>query len=398
MSVKQPVFSLWGSILCWTLLLVLTKSWLSIEVQAQKGPAQKKLSQSAEVPVLEVKYNLLELPSSRQAHAQLGNTVYATVDRQPLGKALTELARNYQVPMWLDRQVDRSRVVSYDGRGEKSESDGSAMATLRAIARAGGVDVGLVENVLFVGPPDRIAAVQRAAIRLHDEVSRTAKDAKLRSLEWDELATPSELMEKLASQWQVKIDVQLPHDLMHAGRLPSSTLATQLTLLLAGFELQGHCTSAGEILVQPLERQEVWQANYAKKELQVNQLTNARREFPNATANLQSSVATVTGPTNFHLRLFAPVRIPASRGAEDLKFTIPEINAPLRKILSDLSKQLGMQLEWGGDITEAQKDALLKFSVPDPRGLDDVLKVISNSSGVLIERREQVIFVQPQAK
>ena len=356
-------------------------NWLCTEPHAQQ---------------LEIKFNLLELPSSRKAQAEFNTPVFATVDQQPVGKCLIELSRSYHVSLWLDRRVDRSRLISYDGKLPTQGEDGSALARLRGIAKLADADAGLIENVLYVGPADQVAEVQRAAVRLHDEISRSARDAKMQVLEWDELTTPTELLSKIQSQWQVEIsEAELPHDLMHAGQLPASTLATQLTLLCAGCEMQAVCMDGHTFVMQPLEHQAVWQANYAKKDLQTNRFVSARRDFSGSTATIQGAIATVTGPTDFHLRLLASPRS-EPRDVAELKFSIPKINAPLAKILGDLSKQLGMQLEWDRRITESQKDALISFSVPEPQTLDEVLRILANSSGVAIERQSQKIVVQPQ--
>ncbi len=377
----QVIFPARGQPACWTVLSIFSLACIYCAAAAH---AQN----------LEIRYNLLELPSARQAQVDFSKPVFATVDQQPLGRCLVELARTYQVSLWLDRRVDRSRIVSYDGQSHKPAGDDSALARLRAIAKLGEADAGLIENVLYVGPADQVAAVQYAAIRLHDEISQTARTAQLQALAWEELTTPTELLAQIQSQWQVSCVAELPHDLMHAGQLPTSTLATQLTLLCAGFELQAHRATEGNMVLEALDQTTVWQANYLRKDVQTQQFVNARRDFPGATATIQNGLAVITGPTDFHLRLLTPNR-PTPRETKELKFSIPKINAPLAKILGDMSKQLGMQLEWDRRITESQKDSLLTFGVPEPRSLAEVLKILSSTSGLVIERREQTILVGP---
>ena len=349
---------------------------------------------------LEVEFNLINLPSCRQSLAVLNSPGLATFENRPLGECLRKFAELCHVAIWIDRRVDISRLVSIVGVGtnEPTESK-TTLGRLVAIAKAGGADARLIENVVYIGPTERVDNVQRAAIRLHNEIMTQRKAipngerVELRTLSWEELTTPAELLDSIQKRWSVIVTSELPHDLMHAGELPSSTLATQLTLLHAGFDLQIECESSGQFKASPLALETIWKADYSDKELQIGKLTAARRDFPNATVQTRGKISSVTGPTEFHLRLLA-VRIPTARNIEP-KFTIPEFRAPLERVIGDLAKHLNMQVEWSQEIPQSKRQAIVTFGVAEAKSADGILQQIAAESGLKIRRQQQTIEVLP---
>ncbi len=350
--------------------------------------------------LLEVEFNLCTLPSSRQALVALNSPALATFEKRPLGECLKTLASAYRVSVWVDRRVDLSRLVTIVGAGASEPAEAkTTLGRLVAVARLGGADAGLVENVVYVGPAGQVGAVQRAAVRLHNEImtyrpaNPVNNQAELRTLSWEDITTPSELLASIQNQWSVKVYSELPHDLMHAGDLPSSTLATQLTLLHAGFNQQVECDRNGSFTTNSLADISDWKANYAEKELQLDRLVAARKEFNKATVQTKGKVSTVTGPTGFHLRLLSS-RVPMARMPEP-KYRIPEFRAPIERVIGDLAKHLGMDVKWSEQIPENKRKEVMTFAVPVEKTVNEILKQIADQSKLKIQRREQTIEVLP---
>jgi len=349
---------------------------------------------------LEVEFNLFNLPNCRQILIALNSPALATFEKRPLGECLKTLAEAYRVSIWVDRRVDLSRLVSIVGNGANEPPEAkTTLGRLVAVAKLGGADAGLIENIVYVGPADQIGAVQLAAVRLHNEIMTNRKGAsndeqvELRTLNWDEITTPTELLDNIQKRWSIKVNSELPHDLMHAGELPSTTLATQLTLLHAGFDRQVECNSSSIFTASQLVQESVWKADYADKEVQADRLAAARKEFPKATMLTKGKVSTVTGPTGFHLQLFA-IRIPTSRNTEP-KFTMNEVRAPLENVIGVLAKNLGMQVNWSDDIPQSKRQAVVNFGVPKAKTTNEILKQIADESGLKIQRQQQTIEVLP---
>lgn len=348
---------------------------------------------------LEIKFNLVSLPSSRQAMMALSSQGFATFEKRPLGECLKTLGTAYRTAIWIDRRVDTSRLISIVGATNDSQDSQTTLGRLVAVARLGGADAGLVENVVYVGPSDQVGIVQRAAVRLHNEIMthRASKSEKveLQKLSWEDITTHSELLDIIEKQWSVKVNSQLPHDIMHAGELPASTLATQLTLLHAGFGLQVDCDSDGTFSSTPLAQESIWKADYGDKELQTDRLVAARKEYPKATMQTKGKVSTVTGPTGFHMRLLAPRVSNINPRTTDPKFTIPQFRAPLERVIGDLAKHLGMQVKWSEEIPQSKRQAVVTFGVKEWKTADEIVKQIADESGLTIQRKQQTIEVSP---
>ncbi len=380
------------STICWTLSsrLVLTLAFLLLQPLAPLFAEQ----------LLEVEFNLFKLPSSRQSLMALNSPAIATFEKRPLGECLKTLAAAYRVSIWVDRRVDLSRLVSIVGIAANEPLEAkTTIGRLVAVAKLGGADAGLIENVVYVGPADQVGVVQRAAVRLHNEIMTQRKpisngdQVELRTLSWEDVTTPAELLDTIQRLWAVQVPSKLPHDLMHAGQLPSSTLATQLTLLHAGFDRQVEYGSSGKFTVSPLVHESVWKADYADKELHTDRLIAARREFPKATMQTRGKVSTVSGPTGFHLRLLAN-RVPNARLPEP-KFTMKDVRGPLERVIDDLAKNLNLQVEWSEDIPQSKRQAVVNFGVSEWKTTDEILKQFADDNGLKIQRQQQTIEVLP---
>ena len=375
----------------WTLSLVVQSvclGWFALASFAQQPPV--------------IEFNLLELPACRQVANKLSSPAVATFDKQPMGECLKNLSEFYSVSIWIDRRVDRSRLVSIVGLASKESPEANTtLGRIRAVAKLGNADAGLIENVVYVGPADQVAAVQFAAVRLHNEImlarKKTAANARVDSkpLSWDELATPSDLLESIRRNWEIKLDAELPHDLMHAGKLPASTLATQLTLLFAGFDQQVECLSGSSYSVAKLSNETLWKGDYSAKEIQTGNYSAAKRDFPSASMQVRNGTCNVVGPTGFHLRLLT-VRPTVTRNLEP-KFTLPDVRGPVEQIVAGLAKHLNLQVSWSDAIPLSKKQSIITFGVKIAKTPDEIIAQLAKDSGLTIQRNGETISVSPGA-
>jgi hypothetical protein len=242
---------------------------------------------------------------------------------------------------------------------------------LRSIARLLNADVGLIENVVYLGPAGNAAKLQRSAVTLHDSLSSHAQatSATMRPWNWQELSTPNQIMNRLESEWSVSIEAELPHDLFHAGELPvPCTLATQLTLLFGGFEQEIECQQDGRLVARPLESGSLWSAKYPRKSLALTNLPALKRKFPGSVVNQQGTLITVVGPTDLHLELLAYGRAGRpgkndSQSSPDARWGFQVANVPISQVLDKLAAAIGFQVEWDEACTTAQREQLVSFEV-----------------------------------
>ena len=348
----------------------------------------------------EIEFSLFELPASRQTLTKLNSPAVATFEKRPLGECLQSISDFYDIAIWVDRRVDRSRLVSNVGMATKESPEANTtLGRIRGLAKLGNADAGLIENVVYVGPAEQLSAVQFTAVRLHNQIMLARKKApnsnraEAKPLTWEELATPSDLLNSIRQNWSIEIDAELPHDLMHAGELPASTLATQLTLLLAGFGQQADCSSATRFSVSPLTNETVWKSDYAAKVIQTNQYSAAKREFPAASLQTRNGTSTVMGPTGFHLKLLA-VRAAPVRNIEP-KFTLDDVRGPVEQIVGGLAKRLGLQVSWSDAVPLAKRQAVITFGVAKAKTPDEIIAQLAKDCGLSIQRNGETILVSP---
>ncbi len=361
---------------------------------------------AAEEPLIE--FNLLQLPSSLTTLNSLQQPAKIFWEQTPLREGLQDLSQQYHLSLWLDRQVDPNQLVSLSSltpgaaaeSGAATGDSNSLVSRLEKIAAAAGSEVGVIENVVYIGPPGRLAAKQRAAVVLHDQLSRAPGNAAttLRDLEWPELTSSSQFMELVERNWQIQIEGDLPHDLFHAGALiHPSTLATQLSLLCGGFALEAQCMHSNQLRIQALQPQVVWQANYAKSDLHLRRIAELKSLFPHSRCLTRGSTSHVTGPSAYHLELLAPdspTARPATIGNNNERFEFQVANAPVESVLNKLAMSIGFELAWDPACTPAQRSRLISFHVQQV-ALDQLLAAVATASQLRIVRQGASVSVKP---
>lgn len=356
----------------------------------------------------DVLVNLLELPSSRAAQRVLQTPTRIFLEKTPLRSGLQELSRQHGCTIWLDRDVDPGQLVSTQAAGP--DQDGSLQGRLEHIASLTGAEVGLIENVVYFGPSGRVARLQRAAVELHAAVSRMSVQhgransspvAHMRELSWPELVTSTELLEQIESTWQIQFDQRLPHDLFHAGKfLQPTTLATQATVILGGFEREAEWQQDNQFRILPLQSQTKWQANYPRSEVDLRGLVGLIDKYSGGQCQTRGNVCHVHGVTDFHLALLAPPpaasRADVSLGSKSLRYEFQVVNTPVSAVLESLSRSIGFELQWAEACSAAQRGQLISFEVKQVT-LDQLLAEVSRSSGLNIQRQKSVVKVTASA-
>ena len=159
----------------------------------------------------------------------LGNSL-----RQAVGK----LSRLQGVAVLIDRRVDPDEKLDIRWDGVPLR------AGLEEIAQTRGLGVSLLGPVLYLGPRGAAAQLRTLSALREEDVRRLPKAAaekftRAKAMAWDDLATPRELIEKLAAQNGLEVaglDL-VPHDLWAAADLPPLSWTDRLTLIALQFDL-----------------------------------------------------------------------------------------------------------------------------------------------------------------
>lgn len=389
----------------------------------------------------EVRFNLLTLPASRAAADRLAGPAEVAYENVTLRASAGQLAELYQLSLWIDRRVDADRLISLTLR------DATVSQCLAELARSSGAEAGLVENVVTIAPADRLAAMQYTAVRLHDQLSRAAgpagTSARLQPLQWNLLTTPDELVARIAGNWSLQLKVDLPHDLMNAGRLQPCTVATQLTLVLGGFDLCAAGRSLGELRTIGLPAAAPWRAVYAATDFPAAHLVDPQAlvaDFPGAAATRSGSKVSVVGTTAAHLRLLSPDKTSTTSGPRAAsgsmasrsggprpagsarpgragaggqaggppatqsdplagqRITFAKItDQPVAAVIAAMARQLGMEVTWAPSLSSTQKMALVTV---EARGesVDAIFERLAAQAGLSIVREGLKVAIEPGAE
>ncbi len=156
----------------------------------------------------------------------------------PIRIGIQGIAENQRVAIWLDRRVDPDFEV------DLLVQDATLNEALQRIGSAVGGGVSYVGSVAYIGSPQITERLATLAALRRDEVKQLPTAARVKfaastDWQWEELATPKELLADLAMSANTRVvnPELVVHDLWAACGWPEMPLTDRLTLLLAGFDL-----------------------------------------------------------------------------------------------------------------------------------------------------------------
>lgn len=342
-------------------------------------------------------------------------------EHAPLRQCVTQLAEHFQFSYWIDRRVDADKPIP------RMVKEGTLRECLVELAHQCDAEVGLVENVVTIAKAEHLAAMQYAAVRLHNqlsivqaegqsEASESSKDrtnAEMRPLAWQMLTTPTELVQQINDTWKIKLSCNLPHDLMNAGKLQPCTLSTQLTLLLGGFDQCAAGRRVSELRVLGMPAAGNWQATYPTSMIASDRIPAVKHDFADARCEKTGNGWIVVGSTAAHLQLLQPAR-PAMTAADKngrpprssnssptgndplgkQRFDISkQANKPLGAILKNLGDQLGLSVEWDAGLPPSAQHTLVTIEANKSR-IDEILTNLGTQAKLDIQRAGTKISVK----
>lgn len=168
----------------------------------------------------------------------------------PLRELLTTLAAAQRTACLLDRRIDPSQPVSL----------AVTQMPLRQVADEIAVQVGAASGrlggTMLVGRREQLdrllteAAAQQERLKRLSDVSPQRRIQLLtpRTITWEELDRPREILERIARGWNLQIvnPERVPHDLWAAGTAVQVDAVEALTLVLGQFELSCEWRQRGE--------------------------------------------------------------------------------------------------------------------------------------------------------
>jgi hypothetical protein len=273
------------------------------------------------------------------------------------------------VAVLIDRRVDPGQRLDLTLRNVPLES------AFQAIADRCGLGTSRLGDVVYLGPPSVAVRLRPIASELQKAVKQlpAAQQRKLvqaRSLGWEELSTPRDLLAQLGLQSGIEIVglERVPHDLWAAADLPPLSLMDRLTLIAVQYGLGVTVAGGGARLeLAPLPDD-----------------AGSKDERREPTAR----------------------RIPAARApgggvsgsVEQIRIQRMSVEAePVGMVLRQLSDRLGLELRIDEKALSAAGISLdQRVSVTvENASVDELLRRLLKSTGISFRRRRNVVEIMP---
>jgi hypothetical protein len=270
------------------------------------------------------------------------------------------------VPIVLDRRIDPELLVSVQ------VEDSELVDVLQEIAAAHGWQVGVLPDVVYVGPTSSASPLASWYVRESERLAALPAPVRNRwrrpsDASWPEITEPRALVERWLQQARVacRDTKMIPHDLWPAQALPRLDLLQRLTLVLAGFQLAPHVADDGSLEIVPLPPTVELTREYAIPARNVKDLDSWQQQLADARFIRDGARLQLTGRVEDHRRLASwlqdnpnRTRIPSRPGQK--RFTLNVKNQRIDAVLLAVAQQTDLQVVWpeGSDELQATRVSL----------------------------------------
>ncbi len=337
---------------------------------------------------------------------RLAESVDIVWGEDPLRGALENFSRNKNIAVLIDRRVDPGQKI------QLSLHQTTVKEALEAIGQNCNLGISLVGPVTYFAPPAVARRVRTLVALREEEVRRlpppvVKKFFQLKSLAWDDFATPHELLQTLGKDNGLEIAGldQVPHDLWAAADLPPLELIERLTLIAAQFDLTFEVSADGNrITLLPVPDHVELVRTYPAGIQPEATAKKYASLAPQARIRIVEDKIEVAGTVEDHQRITAPQRPTAHRPATaaetdlDLKrFTLTVKEKPLGPLLKQLAAQLDLELKMDEKALEQAGISLgerVSFSVKNAT-VDELLHAALQQTHLKFVRQGNVVLIEP---
>jgi hypothetical protein len=205
---------------------------------------------------------------------------------------------------------------------------------------------------------------------------------------------------------------QIPHDLWAEGRLPNLPRVTQLTILLAGFDLTFEFASPDTIAVRPIRGDERWQQAYRLPSARAALVNEIQSAFPHAVLTVDGGELHVAGMMEEHevirewlqrgRRPEAVVgSVPTGERVDpdslSRRYTLRVVRRPLGDVLREIERSTPYRFVYDRErMTRAGASLheLTSFDVVDA-DIDGLVQALLKPAGLRAERKGTTIEITP---
>jgi hypothetical protein len=320
-----------------------------------------------------------------------------------LRAALQELSASRQVAILLDRRINPDQAIQFQATNEPLEEIIQKVAASRQAVAV------QVDGIIYVAPAATAAKLRTVMALARQQLARlpaSVRDIWLQAapLRWNDLAAPRAILDELCKSSGVVISGldSIPHDLWGAAELPSLSLLTRISLVLAQFDQTLQFAADGRSArLAPMPRRPTIERAYpgGRSPRELARLWSQRA--PEATVRVQGNQVIVVGRVEDHERLAGEPRWPSSRSqpldAEQIQIENLSIDqAPLESVLKTLAARLELTLEYDPDQLAAagvRLDQLLTVQLTKKSTIDELLRAVLEPAGLSFQRHGRTVEI-----
>ncbi len=173
-------------------------------------------------------------------YGKLATPMNSVFDGKSFRSAITGIADQVGLNIWVDRSVDPTTVVKVGSSG------GNVYGALSQIAASRNCVLMPISNVLLIGHRDRVAKLSAAI--MGSPTTRAGTSTELVDIRWDDLTTPSVALKQSTGNTSNALQ-PLPHDLWPKTQWRQISKDVAIALILGQFDLQFDHSSFPQRLV-----------------------------------------------------------------------------------------------------------------------------------------------------
>lgn len=293
----------------------------------------------------------------------------------PVREFLERLSEERHIAIWLDRRIDPSQTI------DVAISNQFLDDAINSLAQQVEAHVVTVADTLLVLPGSQ--SPLRTQIFLSDEqlenvvatdVKRKFELSRRQTLEWDDLATPREIVMQIATSYgiQVQNPELIPHDLWKAGALSYPNANEALNIILSRYKLGVIWELPDQMSIVEVETIPAVEQKHRLRSVSLDEgLAKLKQRFPDKSFNTDGSRIVFSGLIEEHEQAayILGEKTPRKRQMdsttpplENRRFTLRMVRKPFMALVKGLEQQ-GIMFHYDeAELTGAGVDLLQKIS------------------------------------
>ena len=321
-------------------------------------------------------------------YEKLATPMNSVFDGKPFRAAISGIAEQVGLNVWLDRSIDPTAVVNVGSSGS------TVYGALSQIAASRKCVLMPISNVLLIGRRERVAKLT-AAILL-SRASRNSVPASVIDVKWDDLTTPTTALNRSTGTTSDSSPT-LPHDLWPKTEWRQIRQTVAVALILGQFDLQFEPSSFPERLVtSPLTQPGRLERRYSS-ELAKFVRPTVNKADPTArtreAGKWLETTATFAAHAAANEAIFAALK-PTLPDPDNDTFTLKQMRTSAGNALQQLCGVAGRRCEIAPNarkaceqtVTVEGKDATLR----------ELIELVATQAGVKATWGDGVIFISPE--